>query len=289
MDAKVDSQPRPRSFALPDRGGAMAALEFGPQARPVDVVFSHANGFNACTYRSILAPLAASLRILAVDLRGHGASTLPADPAAFSGWGVFAADLGALLDQVAEAPVVLAGHSLGATASLLCAAATPKHVRALVLFEPVMMEPPRLRKVSDGAAMAAVTQRRRASFPDRAAALAAYRGRGAFKTWDEAQLADYVAAGLRETADGQMALACTPEWESAIYARQDYDALAALRAAPRPARILAAPEGASSVGLGARDVAAETGVRLDSTPATSHFLPMERPDLVREALAEAAG
>jgi hypothetical protein len=49
MDAKVDSQPRPRSFALPDRGGAMAALEFGPQARPVDVVFSHANGFNACT------------------------------------------------------------------------------------------------------------------------------------------------------------------------------------------------------------------------------------------------
>ena len=69
--------PRARTIPLPARGGAMAALEFGPAGRPVDIVFSHANGFNALTYRTILAPLAADLRILAIDLRGHGASTLP--------------------------------------------------------------------------------------------------------------------------------------------------------------------------------------------------------------------
>ena len=65
MDAKVEYEPRARRVALPSRGGEMALLDFGPAERPVDMVFSHANGFNARTYRSILAPLAADLRILA--------------------------------------------------------------------------------------------------------------------------------------------------------------------------------------------------------------------------------
>lgn len=288
MDARVDCQPRPRSFLLPDRGGVMAALEFGPEKRPIDVVFSHANGFNARTYRTILAPLAASLRILALDLRGHGASTLPAEPRTFSGWGLFADDLAALLDEAVAAPVVLAGHSLGATTSLLCAAAAPQRVRGLVLLEPVMADPARAEASSGRTAMAVAARRRRALFPDRAAALDAYRGRGAFRSWSEDQIADYLEGGLRATPDGQLALACAPEWEAEIYSRQDYDALAALSAAPRPVRILASPEGASSVSARARAFAREAGAGLEVAPRTSHFLPMERPDLVRQALLEVA-
>src|SRR5687768_14473986 len=75
----------PLRIALPGRGGTVEALELGPAGRPYDVVFSHANGFNALTYRTILAPLAADLRILAYDLRGHGASTLPAVSAGRTG------------------------------------------------------------------------------------------------------------------------------------------------------------------------------------------------------------
>ena len=78
MDAHVAHEPRARRIDLPSRGGAVAALEFGAAERPVDLVFVHANGFNARTYRSILAPLADGWRILAVDQRGHGATTLPA-------------------------------------------------------------------------------------------------------------------------------------------------------------------------------------------------------------------
>src|SRR4051794_6447386 len=77
MDAATESEPRERMIPLPTRGGAMAALEIGPSERPVDIVFSHANGFNGRTYRTVLQPLAGTLRILALDLRGHGASTLP--------------------------------------------------------------------------------------------------------------------------------------------------------------------------------------------------------------------
>jgi pimeloyl-ACP methyl ester carboxylesterase len=69
--------PRHRRIDLPGRGGSVAALELGPADRPIDIVFSHANSFNACTYRSILAPAAERMRILAYDLRGHGQTELP--------------------------------------------------------------------------------------------------------------------------------------------------------------------------------------------------------------------
>lgn len=288
MDATVDCRPRPRSFSLPERGGAVAALELGPEERPIDIVFSHANGFNARTYRTILGPLASTLRILALDLRGHGATTLPADAATFPGWHVFAEDLAAVLDQAAAGPAVLAGHSLGATVSLLCAAAAPQRARGLVLFEPVMAGPQWIGITALREAMAATARRRRDTFPDRAAAIDAYRGRGAFQRFTEAQLDDYVADGLQQTAEGQMTLACSPAWEAAIYARQDYDPLAAVAAVRRPVRILASPQAASSIGAGARAFAQAAGARLEVVPQTTHFLPFERPDLVREALLEAA-
>ena len=52
----------------------MAVLDFGPPDRAPDIVFSHANGFNARTYRSILAPLADRFRILAIDMGSRGIS-----------------------------------------------------------------------------------------------------------------------------------------------------------------------------------------------------------------------
>lgn len=286
MDARMDDEPRSRRFSLPDRGGDMAALEFGPPDRPIDIVFSHANGFNARTYRTILAPLASDLRILALDLRGHGASTLPAPLQGWPGWSGFAADLVALLAAAAIRPVVLAGHSLGATTSLLAADTAPELVRSLVLFEPVMIDEAALGAPLSDMPITRAALRRRADFPDRDAAVAAYRGRGAFATWSEAQLADYVAAGFHETASGEVTLACRPEWEASTYALQNYDALAVLGRARRPVRIFAA-EIDSSVSAEAQ---ARAGGRImvETVSGTSHFLPMERPELVRQALREAA-
>ncbi|MGL1446855.1 alpha/beta fold hydrolase, partial [Vibrio parahaemolyticus] len=83
------------------------------------VVFLHATGFNAHTYRSILAPLSPTLRILAVDQRGHGASRLPADPTRLFSWKIYRDDVLALLSTLDGPPPVLAGHSMGATVALL--------------------------------------------------------------------------------------------------------------------------------------------------------------------------
>ncbi len=57
MDAALLSPPRRLSVPIDNRWGAgeMAVLDFGDPNRPVDLIFSHANGFNAATYRSLLS------------------------------------------------------------------------------------------------------------------------------------------------------------------------------------------------------------------------------------------
>jgi len=290
MNATADAEPRARTIALPSRGGAMAALDLGPPDRPVDAIFSHANGFNGRTYRSILAPLAASFRILAVDLRGHGASTLPATIEGRVGWMEFRDDLLALLATVCEGPVVLAGHSMGGTSSLLAAAAEPDRVRALALFDPVIfpVEAQQDAEAMANSPLALGALRRRADFPSRAAVVEAYRGRGAFKTWSDEQLRDYVAAGFREAGDGQVTLACTPAWEASNFRTHNYDGLAAFRESRCPIRVLRAAEGSTCRVEGHEaELTAGGRIVIETVPGTSHFLPMERPDLVRAILAAA--
>lgn len=287
MNATSDHLPRTRMIDLPSRGGAIAALDLGPASRPVDVIFSHANGFNGRTYRSILSPLAGSLRILAIDLRGHGATTLPATIEGREGWPQFRDDLLALMAAVAEGPVVLAGHSMGGTSSLLAAAAAPDRVRALALFDPVVMTPD--AETMHDNPLAAGAERRRATFPSKAAVVAAYTGKGAFRTWSPEQLADYVEAGFRDTETGEVTLTCTPAWEASNFRTHNYDAWAAFRESRCPIRILRA-EVASTFRLeGIEAELAATGrIAIATVPGTSHFLPMERPDLVRSTLVEAA-
>ena len=240
------SAARRRAVAVP--GGTIAGLEFGPADRPLDILFLHANGFNAGTYADILSPLGDQLRILAVDQRGHGRTTLPADPEAHDAWLVFRDDLLALLDALGETPRVMAGHSMGGTVSLHAAAERADAAERLVLFVPVVMT---LERV--------------------------------------ASLRGYLEDGLLEGEDGLLHLSCRPEWEAANFGAHHHDTVGAFSRSSVPIRILKAEIG-STCGLEAREIAALTGgrARTEVIPGTSHFLPMERPDLVRAALREAA-
>ncbi|WP_296596343.1 alpha/beta hydrolase [Phenylobacterium sp.] len=290
MNAMVGYEPRARRVALPARGGEMAVLDFGPADRPVDVVFSHANGFNARTYRTILAPLADSLRILALDLRGHGATTIPAVVEGREGWNEFRDDLLALLAAETDRPVVLAGHSMGGTSSLLAAAHAPDRVKALVLFDPVIFTPEQRPSHMGDNPLAEGALRRRAVFPSKAAAVEAYTGRGAFRSWRPEQLADYVEAGFRETETGEVTLTCAPAWEASNFRTHHYDPWGAFHATTCPVRILRAEVGSTArLEEGQAGLEATGRFRIDVIPGTSHFLPMERPELVRDALREAAG
>ena len=294
MDAAPGPEPRAAAIGVttPHGAGEMAYLDFGDPARPVDAVFLHANGFNARAYRSILAPLAREFRLLAPDQRGHGGTGLSTEREDRSSWNDLKDDLLAFLDAMELGRVALAGHSMGGTASLLAAAEAPERVRALALFDPVILPPSAATaRVPDEALTSPLVHgalRRRRVFPSREAAIEAYRGRGAFRTWTEAMLVDYVEAGFLDRPDGTVELSCSPEWEVSNYVHQAHDSWGAFERSVCPIRILRAETGSPGrIDERLKELTATGRIRIDTIPGTTHFLPMERPDLVRQAIAEA--
>ena len=261
-------------------------LGFGPAARPVDLIFLHANGFNALTYRRILAPLGDRFHVLAADQRGHGASTLPAHAEGRVDWNDFRDDLVALMETLDVKGAVLAGHSMGGATCLMAAAVAPCRARRLVLFDPVILpreavgdDRPQHGSLVEGA------MRRRAEFPSRAAAFKTYRHRAAFRTWPDDMLADYVEAGFAELAGGGVRLACDPAWEASTFAAQASDPWSAFARVTCPIEILKSETG-SACHADQHDLAADR-VSVETLGGTSHFLPMERPEAASARLMAA--
>ena len=295
MDASLLHEPRRRSFQLAD--GEMAAIDFGDPTRPVDILFCHANGFNALTYRSILAPLSASLRILALDQRGHGASRLPTATEGRASWDDMVGDLVQVIDQLDAPPLVLAGHSMGGSVSLLAAGLRPDRVRSLVLFDPVVMPwlwsflaetPFTSLEALKKAPIAVRAAARRAIFPSAKDAFSAYHGRGAFKSWPDMILADYVAAGFHALPDGEVELACAPAWEASNFSAQKNRIWSRIGKVKASINLYRAEHGSTCrIGNGWWFFKGRRGVHQETVPGSSHFLPMERPDLVRDALIDA--
>ena len=264
-------------------------LEFGSPDRPVDLVFLHANGFNALTYRTILEPMGEDAHILALDMRGHGLTSLETRIEGRRSWLDLRDDLLAFLEALDLTGVVLAGHSMGGAVSLFAAADAPERVQGLVLLDPVMPAPG-YRFIADRAPspLVAGALKRRAVFPARAAAVETYSGRSAFRTWRPEMLVDYVTDGFLDTPAGEVTLACRPEWESCNFAAQDQDVWDAVPRLRCPAHILRAEiESTCRVDDDTLALLDSAGVRLDTIAGAGHFLPMERPDLCRDALTAA--
>lgn len=268
-------------------------LDWGDPARPVDLVFLHANGFNAHTYRTLLEPLGERFHIVAPDLRGHGATTLPARPENRPNWDDMCSDVVDLVKAIDGPPIVLAGHSMGATLAVLAASRAPDRVRGLALLDPVILNraASALMRVPGGWrlakrhpwAVAALKRRRR--FADIDAAVAAYTGRGSFKGWPDAVLRDYVEGGFKSTDDGDVELAVTPEWESSNYTAQANDPWGALRRVGRPVRILKAQTG-STCAVDVADAARLDGLTVAVAEGGTHFFPMIQPERARAFLED---
>ncbi len=285
-------EPIRRSLKFPDR--EVSVLEW--QADAPLLHFAHANGFNAETYRALLTPLQGRFRVAASDLRGHGFTTLPAVPGMQTGWRIFGVDLARIVDALEPSrPVILAGHSMGAIASLMVAAARPERVAGLMLVEPVLVPPlARLtvrllslvgRGVPPNYDLAALADKRRAIFPAYDMALSAYRGRGAFKTWPPEMLRDYLNGGLVETGNGtERALACAPAWEAASYRNAPQGIALLARRVRCPITLIHAERGTARPSQVALIGWLTRKARIVKVPGTTHFLPMERPDIVRDEI-----
>ncbi|MGB5092262.1 MAG: alpha/beta hydrolase [Parvibaculum sp.] len=289
---------KPSRRTLPVESGILTFLEWPHEQGKSPLHFAHANGFNAMTYRRLLNPLSGRFRIRAWDARGHGETLLPADPASHSNWHVFRDDMILMLERfadVAGSPVLLAGHSMGATVSLMVAAERPDLVRGLCLVDPVLI--PRhigrlmrfIRRFGLKAPLIAIAdaaERRRAVFPDRATMFNSYRGRGAFRTWPDDVLRDYIEGGTIDLPDGQVALTCSPGWEAANFRAQGHDVWEAIEALARPLTLIYSGPTSSTCRAPGPQLLAECdpGATILRIGQASHFLPMEYPEAVRREL-----
>ncbi len=251
------------------------------------LVFAHATGFCASAYDRMLGPLSDRFEIVAPDLRGHGRTSLPADPATHRSWDIYASDLLALLAQLPARPQLMAGHSMGAVCALLAASRmelAPEPAPVLALIEPVVMPLsvslaarwpwPNLMKGRVG--LAGSARRRANHWADRAAALERYSRHRAFARWAPGVLEDYLVDGLAEDENG-VRLACDPQWEAAIYEAQGHDVLRAARRVGDRAHVLKVAHGSTvlnSAGLKRR------GLSIERMEGVGHLAPMEAPDRV---------
>lgn len=256
-----------------------STMEAGPL-----VIWSHATGFHASAYEPLLKELATQTQFIALDARGHGNSAALDNPAQLRSWHVYYDDLTSVLDALpVRTPLILAGHSAGATASVFAAAGRPDLVSGLVLVEPVFYLPvtgnrPK-RQLIEGAA------RRRASFSSTKEAFDTYRGRGAFRTFSNEWLSAYVNGAFCPADSGGVALRCSPQWERRTFETNEPWPWRAIMKARCPATILLA-ENYSSCPASARFIMRwlQPKWRLSEIKGTSHMLPMERPDVVLDAI-----
>lgn len=269
-------------------GGHIFALDWGGDGEPL--VFAHATGMCASVYRELLSPLAARFRIIAFDARGHGRTDLPADPAQVPvDWKPYRADLAALVGAIGGGPLLLAGHSFGATVALEAAVEAPGLARAVLLLDPAFI--PFAHAAGYAAARAAGAHppnpmadkaaKRRPHFASLEDARAAWMGRGVFAGWPDAVLEAYLEGGLRRDPAG-VHLACRPAWEAASFRGVSTTLEASFRACRLPFILVAGGEG-STVShddfetIGAIHPDAPRERLLD----TGHFFPVTHPDRVR--------
>jgi len=98
------------------------------------LLLTHGYGATSAMFRPNLAAISASNQVVTWDLRGHGNSDYPDDPARYEP-GEALADMLALLGVLGLDRAVLGGHSLGGFLSLDFALSAPDRVAGLVLID----------------------------------------------------------------------------------------------------------------------------------------------------------
>lgn len=261
-------------------GLALALAHLHVRGDRPSVLAVHATGFCKELWLPILGDLPYD-RVL-MDQRGHGLSEMGPPP---FDWADLGRDVLAVADAVTSERRVGLGHSSGGAALLLAESMRPGTFDALVLFEPIVLPPPRVRLDDDPLVAGAL--RRRPVFESRHAALASFRGRGPFARWDDAVLEAYVEHAFHDR-DGGWALRCARETEAEFYASaRTHDAWERLLGIGCPVLLVAGADTTAPVAEHLEEQADRLpNSTLRIVPGHGHFLPMEQPDLVREALRE---
>ena len=285
-----------RSLVLPGRGVEIALLDWGGDG-PL-ALLHHANGFCKGIWALVAEGLRADYRVVAMDARGHGDSSRPGGALGdVFAWDEFALDLVALAEQLlaerGDTRLALGiGHSFGGTSMLGAASRRSELFGRLVLVDPVTPPPPDMEPPEDPAHIRDIVAgalKRRADWPSAEEARAWWAERDFFSAWQPEALDLYVLDGLRSRVGGGVELKCPPEVEAAVFRQsRSLDVRALARRTATPCLWLWARGGNFPLPFHQTLVAMMPDARLEELDA-GHLVPMERPELVVEAVRRFAG
>ncbi|MGH8928014.1 MAG: alpha/beta fold hydrolase [Acidimicrobiia bacterium] len=246
------------------------------------IALAHATGFCGAVWRPVVDVLSPRYATIAWDFPCHGSApklSPPIDWWRFGEW---------VRNQIADVgrPMIGVGHSMGGAALVMAEIISPGTFAALVLVEPMLFPPPYRRWMNP---LAEAILKRRRTFDSRSSARKNFASKPPFDTRHPAALDGYIEGGLIDS-EGGCALACSPEDESDIY--QGATAHGAWEKAGEvatPTLVLAGESSDTHPIERVRAITDQLGkAGWEVIPGASHFLPMERPDLVARRIERMA-
>jgi pimeloyl-ACP methyl ester carboxylesterase len=115
-----------------DRDGTKIYYEVHGSGPPL--ILTHGYSSTSAMWTAQIEALSKRHRLILWDMRGHGQSDYPDDPAAYSE-ALTVADMAALLDEIGADSAIVGGLSLGGYMSLAFYRAHPERVRALLIID----------------------------------------------------------------------------------------------------------------------------------------------------------
>ena len=253
------------------------------------IVFAHANGFPAGTYRKLFAVWRkAGFSVHALPMLGHD----PRYPVT-GNWPHLRDQLLHFIEHEVDGPAVLVGHSLGGYLCLMAAARRPELARSVVVLDsPVLsgwkaraLQIAKAAGIGERFSAGHVSKRRRQHWPSAEAAFEHFAAKPAFARWAPGVLRDYIACGV-EPHDKEHRLSFDRIVETDIYNTLPHHLDRVLRRHPLQCP-MAFVRGSESdevrrVGLRATKRVAQGQI---STIEGSHLFPFEKPaETAREVL-----
>jgi pimeloyl-ACP methyl ester carboxylesterase len=253
------------------------------------LIFSHANGFPASTYRKLFGLLAPPYRIAAVEMYGHN----PRYPVT-DNWPHLVDELLALIEREAvNEQALLVGHSLGGFLSLMAAHKLPQRVRGVILLDSPIVAGWRARGlrlakrlgIEERLSPARFAKQRRTHWPSVDDALRHFRSKPLFAHWDAQMLRDYVEHGTVQDGDARK-LAFSREVEYWIFRHfPDHLPRFVRRPFPVPVAFVGGTHSAEVRMVGTRDTLRVTEGRMRWIEG-GHLFPMEKPEETAQAIRE---